>query len=86
MSDQSVIDSGQATKSSYMETEKAMKTVAFSPFVPEKFDYLTIDYSGSNYDVYIYKLGGSSGLVVGTLKLTFTDTGKGTLSSVEKVV
>lgn len=79
-------DAQQGLKLSYMETEKALKTIAFSPLVPEKYDYVSVDSTGSDFDVYIFKMGGSIGLVVGTLILTFTDNTKSVLLSVEKVI
>lgn len=49
------------------------------------YDYISIAYPSDTTEVYSYKNGGSSGDVVVTITLTYTDSGKSRLSSVEKV-
>lgn len=52
--------------------------------VSEVFDYISANYAGSTTDVYTYKSGGSGGSTVATVTITYTDSTKGTISSVAK--
>lgn len=49
------------------------------------YDYVSINYSGTTSDVYTFKTGGSGGTTVATITLGYTDSGKGTLSTVTKI-
>jgi len=53
------------------------------PFTKSPYDYVSIAYNSTS-DVYTLKSGGSGGTTVATITLTYTDSGKGTLSSVER--
>ena len=48
------------------------KVIALNPLVPEKYDYISITYSGSNISRVIYKTGGASGTTVAILNLAYT--------------
>lgn len=48
------------------------------------FDYIEATYPTTSSEVYTYKNGGSGGTTVATITITYTDSTKGTLSSVEK--
>ena len=52
--------------------------------VPFAFDFIAANYSGSTVDVYTYKTGGSSGVVVATITVTWTDATKSVLVSVAR--
>lgn len=43
--------------------------------VPEKFDYISITYTGGNPTTVVYKTGGSGGTTVATLTLVWGDYG-----------
>jgi hypothetical protein len=58
------------------------KVVSLSPLVPEKYDYISLSYSGSNVTQVVYKTGGASGTVVATLNLAYSGSN---LTSVTKV-
>lgn len=60
------------------------KTEEQTGIMPEVFDYIAADYSHSTYDVYTYKTGGSSGITVATLTVTWTDNTKSVLVSVAR--
>lgn len=48
------------------------------------YDYVSVSYPNSTTEVYTFKTGGSSGTTVATVTLTYTDSTKDNLSSVEK--
>ena len=47
------------------------------------YDYIS-NSSGSTSDTYTFKVGGSGGLVVCTVAIVYTDSGKGTISTVTR--
>jgi hypothetical protein len=51
--------------------------------VPTKFDYIELDYTGTDLTTVVYKLGGAAGVVVSTLTLAYSAPG-GLLLSVTK--
>jgi hypothetical protein len=54
--------------------------------LPYGADYVSRDGSGSDFDVYTYKVGGASGTAVKTLTVTFTDSTKSVfLSAAEEI-
>jgi hypothetical protein len=54
-------------------------------FIPATFDYVSITYPTTTTEVYAFKEGGSSGTVLATVTLTYSDATKEQLTSVEKV-
>lgn len=46
-------------------------------------DYLALT-EASTTDTWVYKTGGASGTTVATIVITYTDSGKGTISNVTK--
>lgn len=56
-------------------------TTGFS--LPE-YDYIAVTYPVATQEVYTYKLGGLSGATVGIVTITYTDSSKESLLSVEK--
>jgi hypothetical protein len=52
--------------------------------VSEVFDFISANYAGATTDVYTYKSGGSGGTTVATVTITYTDSTKGTISTVAK--
>lgn len=51
--------------------------------IPEH-DYFSIDYN-TTFDTITYKVGGSGGTIVATVVVTFTDSSKTAISSVERM-
>lgn len=47
------------------------------------YDYVSLAQT-STVDTWTFKSGGSSGTTVGTIAITYTDSGKGTISHVTK--
>lgn len=56
----------------------------FGKLVPEKYDYIGFNLAGSTTNVYTYKTGGSGGTTVATVTVTYSDSTKGTISSVAR--
>lgn len=56
--------------------------VAVNSAVPAKWDYVTLS-QDTTTDTYVFKTGGSGGTTVSTIVITYTDSGKQTLSTVE---
>ena len=46
--------------------------VLVSSLVPEKYDYISLGYTGSNLTSVVYKSGGASGTTVATLTLAYS--------------
>lgn len=47
-------------------------------------DYVSVAYPNATTEVFTYKVGGSGGTTVATVTLTYTDSTKESLSTVEK--
>lgn len=47
------------------------------------YDYISLT-AATLTDTYVFKLGGAGGTTVNTLTITYTDSGKGTISTVAK--
>ena len=58
---------------------RTMNTLITSPF-----DFISASYPNSTTEVYAYKLGGSSGSLVGTITVVYQDATKNLISSVSK--
>ncbi len=54
-------------------------------FINFKYDYVSLTLTNPTTETYTFKLGGSSGTLVSTITIIYTDYKKCTLSSVEKV-
>lgn len=65
------------------EGEPAVRTVDCSSMVPAGYDYLENTPTATT-DVFTYKSGGASGSVLGTVTVTYTDSTKCELVSVER--
>lgn len=63
-------------------TEETLLSVA--GFSIPKYDYISASYPDNITDVYTYKIGGSSGTVVCTITVVYTDLTKEFLLSVTK--
>ncbi len=48
------------------------------------YDYVSVDYPTATTEVYTFREGGSGGVVVATVTITYTDASKSDLSTVEK--
>lgn len=64
--------------------EYFVKTTVNNSLIQSKFDYIAATYPTGTTEVYTYKLGGASGTVVGTITVTYTDSTKALVSSVQK--
>lgn len=47
-------------------------------------DYIAVTYPTSTTESYVYKTGGSGGTTIATVTVTYTDSTKANISSVEK--
>ena len=61
-----------------------IKTAGLNGLVTVPFDYISLSET-STTDVYTYKNGGSGGTTVATVTITYTDSTKCTISTVESV-
>lgn len=52
--------------------------------VDEEFDYIGTAYPNGTTEVYTYKSGGSSGTIVASVTVTYTDSTKDNVSSVAR--
>lgn len=59
------------------------KTDITSGLAMPGYDYISLA-QASTTDTYTFKSGGASGATVATIVITFTDSGKGTISTVVK--
>jgi len=65
-------------------TEDNPLSVELPGFKLPDYDYIAATYPNSTTEVYTYKSGGSSGTIVGTVTVTYSNSSKETLTSVEK--
>lgn len=61
-----------------------LSVTSSNALVTELFDAIVITYPTTSTEVYTYKLGGLAGTTVATITLTYTDSTKETLTSVER--
>lgn len=66
-----------------VSTDNPFPIIAINTLVPKKYDYIDVS-SATTSDTYIFKTGGSSGTTIATIKLTYTNSAKTTLSNVRK--
>lgn len=57
------------------------ENIGLNGLVPEAHDYISLAQTAT-VDTWTYKSGGSGGTLVATVTVTFTDSGKGTISTV----
>jgi hypothetical protein len=60
-----------------------VSAVGGAGLITSVYDYISLA-SGSTVDVYTYKLGGSGGITVATVTITYTDNTKSTLLTLAK--
>ena len=63
------------------EDDGKLLTKIVDSLVPNVYDYIQLGYTGSDLTTVIYKIGGSSGMIVSTLTLAYSS---GNLISVTK--
>lgn len=64
------LPAGAATETTLAAALANLETI--NALVPTKYDYIALGYTGTDLTSVIYKLGGSGGVVVSTLALTYT--------------
>jgi hypothetical protein len=67
-----------------MTVINAQNNTYAGPFVPDVFDYVDANLAGATTDIYTYKIGGASGIVVATITVTWTTSSKDVLDYVTK--
>jgi hypothetical protein len=50
----------------------ALDTMMLNSLVPEKYDYISLSYTGIDLTTVVYKLNGAAGTTVATLTLAYT--------------
>lgn len=68
----------------YYDTASGNWQRAPSPYIPFPYDYVGVNTAGATTDVYTFYQGGSGGTLVATVTLTYSDSTKGTLTSVAR--
>lgn len=58
--------------------------VANGNIVIAGYDYMGVTYPSTTTEVYVYKIGGSSGVVVGTVTIVYTDSTKASVSTITR--
>jgi hypothetical protein len=79
------IDSGRVLKNAYREDAEKEGSLAISnigSFVPESYDALSKSNPLPTVEVYSYYKGGLTGVLVATLTVTYTNSGKDDIVSV----
>jgi hypothetical protein len=56
----------------YDETAQARRTIDVGGLVTDSYDYVGLDYTGTNLTTVVFKTGGGGGTVVATLTLAYT--------------
>lgn len=57
---------------------------SYSGFQIPAYDYVSASYPTSTQEIYIYKVGGSSGDIVATITINYLDATKNSISNVSK--
>jgi hypothetical protein len=65
----------------FIDSDNPFSVIKQNSLITEPFDYISLEYTGTNLTSVIYKIGGSSGTLVATLTLGYTGS---TLISVTK--
>jgi hypothetical protein len=82
------IDNGTRLKPQFPNTLKVTNTdgspINAGKLVTEEFDYIGVGYPDATTETYSYKSGGSSGQLVATVTVVYTDTTKANLSTVSR--
>lgn len=73
-------DGRMPTKNHMSKVVDAIQTGLIIP----AHDYVSVAYPNATTEVFTYKVGGSGGTTVATVTLTYTDSTKESLSTVEK--
>lgn len=57
---------------------------ALAGMVTSAFDYIEATYPTSSSEIYVYKTGGTSGTIISTITIVYTDTTKEFISTITK--
>lgn len=80
------VDMGGAIKRSFSESDNALRHVNVGSLIKFDFDYYEVAYPVATQEVYTYKQGGASGVVVGTVTINYTDGTKANILNASVVV
>lgn len=67
-----------------IDANKDLRVMQMGQLVPARFDAIAVTYPTAASEVYTYKVGGTGGTTVAIVTVVYTDSGKGTLSSVAR--
>jgi hypothetical protein len=80
------LDANQAITGAYDEPSQALKvTPVAGVLVTEQWDAILANYPDAQTEVYYYFSGGTSGTLVATVTIVYTDSSKEELVSIVKV-
>ncbi len=92
----STLDGNQVLQGSFDESTGALRIEGIASggnginvdvqntLITQPFDYISATYPTTTQEVYVYKLGGSSGTLVGTITVNYTDTSKNFVLNIAK--
>jgi len=73
----------EIAKHEHDESLNAKRVVDVGLPNPDSYDYVGVTYPTTSSEVWVFKDGGSGGTTVSTVTMTYTDSSKNDLSSVE---
>lgn len=68
----------------HLDGQRAMARRVFQSVTASDWDYIDIAYPTATTETYTFKRGGSGGTTIQVITLTYTDSEKGSLSSVAR--
>lgn len=80
------VDMGGAIKRSFSEADNAMRQINVGSLIKFDFDFYSVAYPTTTQEVYTYKQGGASGLLMGTVTINYTDATKAFVTNATVVV
>lgn len=75
------LDAGQVLSGSFDQPNNAVRVNLLNSAVPPNWDYVALT-TATTTDTYVFKSGGSAGTTLRTVLITYTDSTKGTISTV----
>ena len=76
--------SGGRKREALVDTNGYLQTHRVNALVTEAYDYVSVSYPNATTETYTYKQGGASGTTVATITVTYTDSSKESVLTIEK--
>jgi len=78
------LDANLTLRESFEDDTQAFKVQTVNTLIPTAYDYVSVAYPTATQEVYSFKSGGSSGTLIGTITINYTDATKANISDVTK--